>query len=117
MNLESKVYRIEDIVFEKEPLVSEAELRNYFNFVIGNDPIKMYFCGPKMECSFALHGEIYILEEHFKKYIILHEIAHAVKRPAKNPHGKAWQKRYCDLVEKFLDRDGARELRLAFQKL
>ena len=125
MNFENKVYRAEDWVFRNHPNLKEKEVFEYFQEVISSkeypyNPVKLYICGPAAwgNKSVAFSGEIYLLEgAHFKKYIILHEIAHAVKRPAKNPHGKAWQKRYVDLVEKFLDRDGASELRLAFQKL
>ena len=76
MKLENKIYRIEDTIFENDPLVGEKDIKKYFNYVRDQEkiPIKMYFCGPKIECSFAFYGEIYILEEHFKRHIVLRQL-------------------------------------------
>ena len=125
MKFDNKIYHIEDEIFRDDPKLSQKEIFDYFSEVVSSKefpygPVKMYICGPKAweNKSVAVEGEIYVLENtHFQKYIILHEIAHAVKRGGKNPHGKAWQKRYVDLVRIYLDKARAKELESGFKKL
>lgn len=124
---DSKIYAAEERVFQNEEKLTEIQLKKFFFHVIG-DPwfIKKYGEGYKLytvgqgysSASFAVFKEIYLLDNvHFTESTLLHEQSHAVCHPRRNPHGKAWQKRYVEMVDRYVSIEKAEELAQEFKKL
>ncbi len=122
----TKAYRAESKVFKKEKKLSEEKVKLFFEEVVGSKWFKkkygegylIYFVSDNLsQGSFALYKEIYLIKSHFTQSSVLHELAHAVKRPRKNHHGKAWQKRYVEMVKIFIDKKLGSMLELEFNKI
>ena len=121
-----RVYKSENEVFADEPKLSELNLKIFFIKVVGDEffvskygrGYELFFCGKNLfDCSFAGYKEVYLLKnEHFTMSSVLHELAHAVKKMGKNPHGKAFCQRYLKFIELYLSLDKAQELRKSFKK-
>lgn len=119
-------YAAENKVFEGEDRLSEFHLRQFFFFIIGDPWFKdkygegysMYVIGDYFDHSFAYNRSIYILEyQHFTVSTLCHELAHSCKKVRSNPHGKAWQKRYVEMVGKYICPSKAEELAEEFAKI
>jgi len=117
---QKKLYSAENKVFKNESQLTETQLKKFFYLVTG-DPwfvekygrgFSLYTVGEGMfDHSFAVYKEIYILNPvHFTEASLLHEISHAVKRVRKEPHGTAFQKRYIELVKKYISNEKGEEL-------
>lgn len=121
-----RVYRSENSVFSDEIKLSEVNLKIFFLKVVGDvsfrakygEGFQIFFCGSNLfNYSFAGYKEIYILKnEHFTMSSVLHELAHAVKKMGKNPHGKAFCNRYINLVREYICQDKAEQLKIEFKK-
>ena len=78
----------------------------------------MYTIGDYFDHSFSYKKSIYILEyQHFTVSTLCHELAHACKKIRSNPHGKAWQKRYVEMVGRYMGAEKAEELLEEFKKM
>jgi len=123
---DSKVYDAENRVFADEQKLSEIGVKKLFYHIIGDpwfinkygEGYKLYIVGDYYDYSFAIYKQVYILEyEHFTEASVIHECAHSVKRVRSNPHGKAWQKRYAEMVGRYISIEKAEELAREFAKL
>ena len=123
---DKKIYDAENEVFKDEVKLSEIQLKKFFYHVIGDNWFKskygegyrLYIIGDYYDYSFAIYKQIYILEyEHFTEASVLHEICHSCKRVRRNPHGKAWQSRYVEMVKRFISLDKGEELEKVFKEL
>lgn len=121
-----RVYRSENVAFSDEQKLSEINLKIFFLEVVGDiafrskygEGFEIFFCGKGVfNYSFAGYKEIYMLKnEHFTMSSVLHELAHAVKKMGKNPHGKAFCNRYISLVREYISQQKAEELKVQFKK-
>jgi len=126
VDIANKCYIAEEKVFENEEILTEFKLKKFFYEIIG-DPwfkdkygtgYKIYTIGDYFDHSFAYKKSIYILEpKHFTEASVCHECAHMVKQVRSNPHGKAWQKRYVELVNKYICAEKSEELTEEFKKI
>ena len=124
---DSKIYAAENEVFKNEEILTEIQLKKFFCRIIGDpwfkekygEGYKLYTVGEGyFDHSCAVFKEIYILDNvHFTEATVIHEIVHACKRVRGNPHGKAWQKRYVEMVNRYISMEKAEELEEAFKKL
>lgn len=123
---DSKIYEAESRVFKKEEILTKKELEKFFSQMV-NDKwfiekygkgYSLYTVGNFFGHSFACKKQIYMFDnEHYTKSSICHEQAHAVKNIRGNPHGKAWQKRYIEMVERYISKEKARQLEKEFAKI
>jgi len=119
-------YKAEQKVFENEDRLSETHLKQFFYHIIGDpwfknkygEGYRMYTIGDYFDHSFSYKKSIYILEyQHFTVSTLCHELAHACKKIRSNPHGKAWQKRYVEMVGRYMGAEKAEELLEEFKKM
>jgi hypothetical protein len=122
-----KIYDAEYRVFKDEDKLTETQIKKYF-FHITGDPwfinkygtgYKLYVIGPRFfDASYGDYKEIYLLEyEHFTISTLCHELCHSCKKARKNPHGKAWQKRYVEMAKRYISNEKGEELAEAFGKI
>ena len=123
---DSKIYDAENRVFADEQKLSEIGVKKFFYQIVGDswfinkygEGYKLYIVGNYYDYSFAIYKQIYILEyEHFTEASVIHEICHSVKHVRGNPHGKAWQKRYIEMVGRYISIEKAEQLAEEFAKL
>lgn len=123
---DQKIYDAENRVFQNEEKLTETQVKKFFYHVTGDpwfinkygEGYHLYIIGDYYDYSFACYKQIYILEhEHFTHATILHECAHSCKKTRSNPHGKAWQKRYVELVSRYISMEKAEQLAEEFKKL
>lgn len=123
---DSQIYAAEERVFQNEEKLTEIQLKKFFCQIVGDpwfikkygEGYRLYTVGDFFDYSFAYYKQIYILErEHFTEATVLHEICHACKKTRSNPHGKAWQKRYVEMINRYISMEKAEELAEEFKKL
>ena len=121
-----KVYAAENVVFADEDILTEFKVRKFFYEIIGDPWFKdkygegygIYVIGDFFDHSFAYRRDIYILDPiHLTESSVCHEIGHSCKQVRSNPHGKAWQKRYVELVGKYICAEKSEELAEEFKKI
>jgi hypothetical protein len=124
---DSQIYAAEERVFENERQLTEIQLKKFFFHIIGDpwfinkygEGYKLYTVGQGYsDASIAVFKEVYILDNvHFTESTLVHEQSHAVKRVRSNPHGKAWQKRYVEMIKRYVSIEKGEELAEEFRKL
>lgn len=127
MGIDEKVYEAENEVFKNERTYTETQIKKFFFLITGDNwfinkygtGYKMYSIGPNFfDASYGCYKEIYLLEnEHFTQSTVCHELMHACKHIRRNPHGKAWQKRYVDMVKIYISNQMGEELEQRFSKI
>ena len=127
MGIENKIYKAENEVFENERIFTETQIKKFFFLIVCDNwfkdrygtGYKMYSIGPNFfDASSGCYKEIYLLEnEHFTESTVCHELMHSCKHVRGNPHGKAWQKRYVEMVKRYISIEMGEELEEKFSKI
>ena len=127
MGIDDQVYKAENEVFENETIYTETQIKKFFLYVVYDDwfvkkygtGYRMYTIGPNFfDASYGCHKEIYLLDnQHFTESTVCHELMHSCKHIRKNPHGKAWQRRYVDMIKRYVSNQMGEELEEKFSKI
>lgn len=124
----NKVYKSEETVFGNEPLQTRDKIVLFYLSVISSDffvdkygkimfDMQILPKNTKEKCSFACNPYIIRIHPHQQQeYIVLHELAHAVKILKTPYHSKAFCLRYIGLVRYFLSEEQAEALKTEFRK-